>query len=114
LPVAAAPSTYYVDCAGSDSAAGTSTSTAWRSLDKASAASLAPGDSLLLKRGCRWTGTLTARWNGTSALPITIGSYGSGALPVLENAHENLYATGSYLVIRELATRADPTRNDSS
>ncbi len=114
LPVAASGSTYYVDCAGSDSRAGTSTDTAWKTLGKANAAPLAPGDSLLLRRGCSWTGPLNASWRGTSSASITIGAYGSGAQPLIRDAHENVAITGAYLVIRDLATTAAPTSHDSS
>jgi parallel beta-helix repeat protein len=113
-PVSAAPTTYHVDCsAGNDSASGTSPTLAWRSIAKANAASLAPGDRLLFKRGCAWTGPLNARWAGTSSAPITIGAYGSGALPRIQNAKENFYVTGSYLVFEYLATRSNPPSYDS-
>lgn len=113
-PGRAAATTYYVDCsAGSDAAAGTSTTTAWRSLGKANAAVLAPADALRLKSGCTWTGPLNARWNGTAAAPITIGVYGGTARPRIVNGHENVDITGSYQVIDSLLTRSDPVGYDS-
>lgn len=112
--VAAAGTTYHVDCsAGNDTASGTSTVTAWRTLSKANTAGLVPGDSLLLKRGCTWTGPLNARWVGTSASPITIGAYGSGALPKIQNGHENVKVTGAWMVIENIWTRSDVPSRDA-
>jgi hypothetical protein len=74
--------TYYVDsAAGNDSAAGTSTATAWKSLAKVNGRALQPGDQVLFKRGGSWTGTLQLSRSGTSDAPIVIGAYGSGVLP---------------------------------
>jgi hypothetical protein len=109
----AAPATFYVDCgAGSDLASGLSTSHAWRTLARANNAPLVPGGRLLLKRGCIWTGPLTARWKGTTDAPITIGAYGSGDLPRIQNGHENVMITGSHLVIEEIWTRSDVPGRD--
>ena len=47
---------YFLDAtAGDDAAAGTSRTTAWKTLDKASATTFAPGDRLLLKAGETWS-----------------------------------------------------------
>ncbi|MEJ7696271.1 MAG: right-handed parallel beta-helix repeat-containing protein [Candidatus Limnocylindrales bacterium] len=109
----AAGTTYQVDCsAGNDSASGTSTSTAWRTLSRANNANLVPGDRLLLKRGCTWTGPLNARWSGTSSAPITIGAYGSGELPKIQNGHENVKVTGDWMVIENIWTRSDVPSRD--
>jgi hypothetical protein len=109
-----AATTYYVDCAaGNDTNAGTSTGRPWKSLSKANNAPLQPGGSLLLKRGCTWTGPLQAKWNGTSSAPITIGAYGSGAQPRIQNARDNVVITGTYQVIRDLFTRADAPGYDA-
>jgi hypothetical protein len=112
--VSAVAVTRYVDCvAGNDANTGISTSAAWKSLSKASAAVLAPGDKLLLKRGCTWTGPLTAKWRGTALLPITIGAYGTGELPKIQNAPDNVIVYGSYLVLENLYTRANPPAYDA-
>lgn len=72
--------TRYVDCAaGSDSAAGTSTTTAWRSLTKVNATVLHPGDTLRFKAGTSCGGTLTPRGSGTAQHPVTVNTYGSGS-----------------------------------
>ena len=73
-PASAAGTTYYVNSAtGSDSAAGTSPSTPWKTLTKVSATTFAPGDSILLNRGQSWTGQLHPLGSGTAGSPITIG-----------------------------------------
>ncbi len=91
LPTAAvahdrAGTTYYVDCrSGSDTAPGTSSGTAWRSLARASRA-YGPGDRLLLRRGTSCTGTLAPTGSGTAARPVRLDAYGSGAKPHIEGA----------------------------
>jgi hypothetical protein len=102
---------YYVDCAyGNDSNNGTSTSTAWKTLNKANNANLVPGDKLLFKRGCTWTGTLMADWDGNSSAYITIGAYGSGNMPKFQNGttdlidgyYNSVQLTGSYQIVEYL------------
>jgi hypothetical protein len=79
--------TYYVDCAASgDSSAGTSTATAWKTIDRVNGGSFSPGDSILFKRGCTWRETLWPSSSGTSGQPITFGAYGTGANPVISGA----------------------------
>ena len=111
----AAASTFYVDCsAGNDASGGTSTTSAWRSVSRANSAPMSPGSKLLFKRGCVWSGTaLLAKWSGTATSPITIGAYGSGNRPLFQNAQDQLYIRGSWLIIEGLATRADPVTRDT-
>ncbi|MFC7586514.1 hypothetical protein ACFQYP_24290 [Nonomuraea antimicrobica] len=79
---AAAAPVYYLDSVnGSDSAAGTTAATAWKTLAKASAAALEPGSKLLLARGGSWSGTLSVTRSGTAAAPIVVDAYGTGAAP---------------------------------
>ncbi|MFD1506669.1 hypothetical protein FE374_15215 [Georgenia yuyongxinii] len=78
--VADAPgTTYYVDAdKGSDANSGTTPSTAVKSLERASALDLGPGDSLLFERGDQWRGQLVLEnIAGSVDSPITVGSYGS-------------------------------------
>ena len=106
LPPDSTPPTglvYYLDSDhGDDGNPGTSAAEAWRTLDKASQAPLAPGDRLLLKRGGSWTGSLELSQSGTSDLPIVIGAYGSGNLPRIHGGSSCLVLAGSYLVLREI------------
>jgi hypothetical protein len=81
----ASAATYYVDAvSGSDTAAGTSTTTAWKTLAKVNATTFRAGDSILFQSGQRWVGQLHPRGSGVSGNPITLSSYGSGAMPVID------------------------------
>jgi hypothetical protein len=88
--MAMAPShaaTYYVDAvAGEDANAGQTQAAAWRTLSKVSGAAFQPGDAILFKAGCSWTGTLSLHGSGTAGRPISVGRYGSGAKPLLQGA----------------------------
>src|SRR5947207_3017269 len=76
--------TYYVDCgSGSDSASGASQATAWKTIDKVSATTFAPGDAILFRRGTRCEGLLWPKGSGENRRPIRIGAYGEGPLPAL-------------------------------
>ncbi|MFI5731113.1 right-handed parallel beta-helix repeat-containing protein [Kribbella sp. NPDC051587] len=83
---AAAATTYYVDPAGNDAAAGTSTDTAWRSLAKVNGTTFGPGDRILFKAGARWTGQLWPKGSGSATAPITIASYGGSGRPGIDGA----------------------------
>jgi hypothetical protein len=71
---------YYLSAAGNDGAAGTSPTTAWRSLARVNSVVLRPGDRVLLNGGNTFTGTLSldAADYGTAAAPVAVQSYGSG------------------------------------
>jgi Right handed beta helix region len=105
IQLAAAGAVYYVDSiGGNDANAGTSPSTAWKSLRKAKAAPLAPGARLLFRRGGSWSGNLTVSRSGSSGNPIVVGAYGSGNLPVLRGGgYGCVVVTGSYVVVQQLA-----------
>lgn len=78
------PATYYIDStAGNDSNSGTSPSTAWQSLEKVNATTFQPGDRILFKAGCSWTGTLYPKGSGTHGNHITIDMYGTGNKPII-------------------------------
>ncbi|MEV0994202.1 NosD domain-containing protein [Nonomuraea sp. NPDC050202] len=87
---AGAGTTYYVDSrAGDDAADGTSAATAWKSLEKVTAAELKPGDTVAVKRGGSFTGPFTLEASGTAARPITIKAYGSGALAKISGSDDD-------------------------
>ena len=105
-PAGASATAYYVAPGGSDSAAGTSPSAAWGSLGKiGSAASLAPGDQVLLSRGGTWSGSVNLSRSGTAAAPITIGAFGSGAMPVIAGGG-CITLSGAYQVVTGLEIRS--------
>ncbi|MFI5729815.1 hypothetical protein ACIA49_06795 [Kribbella sp. NPDC051587] len=99
VPAADPPPIHYVDAAaGNDSAAGTSPATAWKSLAKVNAANFSAGDQIMFKRGGSWTGTLTVKWNG-----VTVGAYGTGALPKIGGPVTNcVHVTGANVFIGDL------------
>ena len=81
------PVAYYVDNTnGSNANAGTSPGTAWKTAAKVSNSSFNPGDMILFKRGEVWREALTMPSSGAYGYPITVGDYGTGALPVLNGA----------------------------
>lgn len=88
LSTLASAADYYVDCtSGADSAAGLAPATAWKTLARVSAATFAPGDAILLRRGARCAGSLAPKGSGEDGRPIRLGAYGTGALPVIEAGH---------------------------
>lgn len=101
---AAAPKTYYVDQnLGSDTAAGTSQAAPWKSLAKVAATTLAPGDTVLLRRGRTWSGGLAVRGSGSATAPVTIGAYGDGARPIVQGDDEAcVNLPGNYLRVQDL------------
>ncbi|NOK60221.1 MAG: discoidin domain-containing protein [Chloroflexi bacterium AL-W] len=110
----AAGQTFYIDCDGRDSASGTSPEQAWRSLAKANAAPLTPGDTLSFKRGCTWEGEFDATWEGTAAQPIIINAYGLGDKPKFIGKSTTVSITGRYQILEYLevtGTKPSPYRN---
>jgi hypothetical protein len=100
---------FFVDCAsGNDNAAGTSSTSAWKTVRKANSANLKAGDGLLFKRGCRFEGPLNANWRGTSSAPVFIGAYGDGAAPMIRNGSPAVVSiSGTFQVIDSLEVSAD-------
>lgn len=79
--LAASATTYYVSNAGSDSNAGTSTSTPWATVAKVNAASLAAGDVVSFQSGGIWRDRLVPK-SGNSTSKITYNAYGTGSKPL--------------------------------
>lgn len=114
LPAHAAD--YHVDArAGDDGADGLSPSTAWRSLDKANAVRLEPGDRLLLKSGGAWSGQLRPQGSGAPGRPVRITRYGEGEAPRIDGdgrfPDAVLLANLSHVEVTDLAvTHTGPQR----
>jgi len=71
--------TYYVSPHGSDSNSGTSSGSAWRTVKRVNAATLAPGDGVLFQGGSTFSDeTLMPTGSGAQGEPIVFGSYGEG------------------------------------
>jgi hypothetical protein len=73
--------TYYVSNTGSDSAAGTSTATAWKTVAKVNAAQLNNGDQVLFLRGGTWREMLSPTVSN-----LYFGAYGTGARPIISGS----------------------------
>src|ERR1700722_15901258 len=74
---------YYVSPAGRDTASGTNPAEAWQTVEQVNRASLQPGDEVLFEGGATFSDdALMPGWgesaSGTSAAPISFGSYGQG------------------------------------
>ena len=72
------PRTYYVSNAGNNGNNGLTPATSWLTLAQVNATVLASGDSVLLKRGDVFYGTLT-----NAATGVTFADYGTGAKPII-------------------------------
>jgi hypothetical protein len=90
--------TYYISATGDDAADGTSPTTAWRTLNRATAAQLPPGTQLLLEGGDQFTGPLafTQEDAGDPSNPVYVGTYGQGAATIVA-------PSGSGIVIYDTA-----------
>jgi hypothetical protein len=74
---ASAQTSYYLSNGGNDANSGTSPAAAWQTLARASSfGGYQPGDSILLRAGDVFRGTLTLNTDG-----IVVASYGHGAKP---------------------------------
>mgnify|MGYP003628071058 CR=1 FL=1 len=85
---ASATDYYFSNESGNDSRSTTQAQnpdTPWKSINKLNAifGSLKPGDAILFKRGETFYGTLHIQASGSPTLPITIGSYGTGSMPII-------------------------------
>ena len=79
--------TYYVSgCEGNDANTGTSKEAAWQTLAKVTGETFVPGDSILLKRGEIFEGTLTLSDSGSAGQPIVIDAYGNGEAPIISGS----------------------------
>jgi hypothetical protein len=94
---------FYVDAVnGNDGNSGASAAAAWRSLERASDFTIPPGARLLFRRGGVWSGTLKIEESGAGGLPVVIGSYGSGPLPVIQGANDCIALFGSGIVVAQM------------
>jgi hypothetical protein len=111
-PAAAAGRGYYVNnLAGSncsDAGPGTSTTAPWCTFTPVNAKkTFAAGDTINLARGATWNQEMRITGTGTPSAWITVGAYGSGALPrVFSNGSDNSRAitvtNGDYFAFRDL------------
>ena len=80
--------TYHVDSeAGDDARDGLTEATAWRTLQRANAAEMKPGDRMLFRRGGLWRGQLNLK-SGEEGNPTYYGAYGTGPKPIIQGSVE--------------------------
>jgi len=86
-------SSYFVSAAGNDAGDG-SASFPWATLGRVNAADLGPGDSVSLRGGDTFGGTLVfdASDDGTPAAPIRVGSYGAGRASIAAGGGDGISA----------------------
>ena len=120
FPFFATARTFHIDArSGNDSASGLSAPKAWKTLARASAFEFEAGDTLRLRRGSRFNGTLKLELKGTQPHPITIETYGEGPAPAIDAKG---YLAGIQLVdshhveVRDIEITADggKTRDGSN
>lgn len=117
-PGTAAAATFYVSPAGSDGNTGSSEAAPWRTLARVGSAHLRPGDTVLLRGGGVWQESLEPVDSGTSAAPISFGSYGGGKA-VIDGGGGSSWAgivltRVSHLAFSDLEIRGFAARGDSA
>lgn len=75
-------SSYYISNTGNDINSGKTPEQSWRTLNKINSYSFSPGDSILFKRGDKWSGKIISQ-SGDSSGCIIYGAYGTGDKPIL-------------------------------
>src|SRR5687768_1549664 len=85
---ASAKTYYFSSISGNDSRTSIQAqnlSTPWKTLSKLNTffSSLQPGDSVLLKRGETFYGSIMVNKSGIASAPVVVGDYGTGNKPVI-------------------------------
>jgi hypothetical protein len=83
--------TYYVSNGGSNSNAGTSSVSPWKTIAHVNSITFNPGDSILFNGGQTFTGgPIEFTSGGTSGSPITVSSYGTGSA-IIQGTQTGIY-----------------------
>ena len=110
--------TYYVAPSGSDSNAGTSSSSPWQTISRVNALTYKPGDSILFQGGSSFSGSLymAPASAGTASSPITVGSYGTGRATISPGSNDAFYAydNGGFQLSNLNFNGSGPWSNNSS
>ncbi|ARO30680.1 pectin lyase fold/virulence factor domain-containing protein [Rhizobium sp. NXC14] len=95
---------YYVNSAtGSDRNGGTNQNSAFATLSKVESLALKPGDSVLLAKGSVFNEQFDIKYSGSESAPIKIGSYGTGAAPIIHSGGDGIHSLyASNIVIENL------------
>lgn len=81
---------FYVDPSSTSSVSNGAMATPFKSIAQVNATTLYPGDSVFFKNGQVFSGALNIRFSGTATEPIVYTNYGSGLIPVFNNAVSNV------------------------
>jgi len=65
---------------------GTGSSSAYKTIADINASSFSPGDSILFRKGESWREQLNYPSSGSAGNPITFGTYGTGAAPIISGS----------------------------
>ena len=88
---------YYVDSvSGNDNNNGISPNTAWKSLDKVNSLVFKPGDSILFKANCSWTGKLEPKGSGNNSKQIIVSMYGYETIARYSRNKPHIEGNGIY------------------
>lgn len=91
---------YYVDSVdGNDKNSGTSSGSAWKSLEKVNSMAFKPGDSILFKANCSWSGVLEPKGSGNESKQITISMYGYNSFPRQTRNKPHIEGNGVYATV---------------
>lgn len=94
---------FYVDSSSPSSQADGSFTHPWKTMAQVTAGTylLVPGDSVLFRRGLRYTGRLNIWCSGNADNPIVFTAFGEGAAPEFDNAVRDIITlyNRSYIVI---------------
>lgn len=96
-PASAVNTSYYLDCSALTNGSGTQASP-WNALTSVNAMTFGAGDRINVRAGTTCTGQLIANGSGASGNPIILGSYGTGAKPILDAAG----ATGAVILLQNV------------
>ncbi|MEK6774996.1 MAG: right-handed parallel beta-helix repeat-containing protein [Bdellovibrionota bacterium] len=83
---------FYVSANGNDGNSGTSTSSAWKTINKVNSRLYNAGDRILFEGGVTFSGKIYITKGGASANPLTITSYGNGKAVINGGGAEAFFA----------------------
>lgn len=81
---------YYINAtSGSDSLAGTTPATAWKTISKVNSVVFNPGDNIYFERGQTWREQLSVAFStaGNSTSPVIFSFYGNGPQPIIDGSN---------------------------
>ena len=102
-PTPAGPSKYYVDPSSTSTITNGTITNPWKTIAQLNAGTITmvAGDSVFLRRGQTFTGTIIVGGSGTESKPIVYTSYGTGNIPILTNTTSDVISivNRQYIII---------------